>query len=590
MSVQAFVVGVAKWACIWGLCWLAVLPSAGLAQSSGKKYALLVGVETYDPAFFNRLRFAEEDVQALGQALQDLGFDVIVMTSQAPIPARKPNNAQKIMAQLEARCQRLGTNDTLIVALSGHGVMFEKQPKLPDGTRESYFCPEEADLNDLDSLVSVSSVMATIESCPAERKLLIVDACRNEAESELFKSSKSKENDLGTVGLAPRTIPKGMLAVFSCAEKEKSIEDPELQHGVFSYHLLRYLRGDASVYPRDQVSLFEMASYARRETSDYVFRKLNQDQSPVLISPAGISDWPLGPALKATLTNSIGMKLRRIPAGQFVMGNEASVDQLLAAFPYAKSYWFEDASFSHTVRITQAFYLGQFEVTVGQFGEFVRDARFQTEAEQDGKGGYGLDADGKWLQKPEFNWRNPGFPQADDHPVVNVSWKDARAFCDWLSRKEGRVYRLPTEAQWEYACRAGTRTHYYSGDDPESVAGVGNVADGTALEKYSSWTTIKSRDGYVYTAPAGSYRPNAFGLCDMHGNVWEWCHDWYDADYYQGSPTTDPAGPLSGSFRVLRGGGWSLIAAFCRSANRSWNSPGYRCSYLGFRVALVPSE
>ena len=131
--------------------------------------------------------------------------------------------------------------------------------------------------------------------------------------------------------------------------------------------------------------------------------------------------------------------------------------------------------------------------------------------------------------------------------MVNVSWNDAVAFCKWLSKKEGKTYRLPTEAEWEYACRAGTTTRYYSGDDPETLAKVGNVADAALKAKFPDWKyTIKANDGYVFTAPVGKFKPNAFGLYDMHGNAWQWCADWYGADYYATSPLDDPTGPDSG--------------------------------------------
>ena len=131
--------------------------------------------------------------------------------------------------------------------------------------------------------------------------------------------------------------------------------------------------------------------------------------------------------------------------------------------------------------------------------------------------------------------------------MVNVSWNDAVAFCKWLSRKEGKTYRLPTEAEWEYACRAGTTTRYYSGDDPETLAKVANVADATAKAKFPDWKwTIKASDGYVFTAPVGQFKPNAFGLYDMHGNAWQWCADWYGKDYYGKSPVDDPKGPDTG--------------------------------------------
>jgi formylglycine-generating enzyme required for sulfatase activity len=194
-----------------------------------------------------------------------------------------------------------------------------------------------------------------------------------------------------------------------------------------------------------------------------------------------------------------------------------------------------------------------------------------------------------WVQKPEYTWRNPGFTQSDDHPVVNVGWNDAVAFCQWLSGKEGHTYRLPTEAQWEYACRAGTTRRYYNGDDPERLAQVGNVADATMKAKFPGYRyAISSEDAYVFTAPVGRFRANAFGIYDMHGNVWEWCADWYADGYYGVSPAEDPGGPDSGELRVLRGGSWFLGPYVIQSAFRDTLTPDSRHIRGGFRVARTP--
>src|SRR5439155_6801275 len=163
--------------------------------------------------------------------------------------------------------------------------------------------------------------------------------------------------------------------------------------------------------------------------------------------------------------------------------------------------------------------------------------------------------DGKWIRSAEFNWNNPGFPVADDHPVCNVTWNDAQMFCKWLSEKEGLDYRLPTEAQWEFACRAGTITNFSSGSDPSSLQGVANIPDATprTAEPSITWAQPWS-DGFTFTAPVGSLKSNAFGLFDMHGNACEWCEDFYDANYYAISPNSDPPGPVTGRERVFRGG------------------------------------
>ena len=164
--------------------------------------------------------------------------------------------------------------------------------------------------------------------------------------------------------------------------------------------------------------------------------------------------------------------------------------------------------------------------------------------------------------------------------MVNVSWNDAIAYCKLLSDREGLKlydgYRLPTEAEWEYACRAGTTSRYESGDDPETLALVGNIADGTFKAEYPNWKspTIAARDGFINTAPVGRFRPNAFNLYDMHGNVWEWCQDGYDKNYYGQSPGADPAGPLGASDRVIRGGSWIGHPQDARSAYRDRDRSG----------------
>ncbi|MFI5455908.1 MAG: SUMF1/EgtB/PvdO family nonheme iron enzyme [Isosphaerales bacterium] len=289
---------------------------------------------------------------------------------------------------------------------------------------------------------------------------------------------------------------------------------------------------------------------------------------------------PATKPLKA-VTNTLGMKLTLIPAGEFTMG---SADGDKEAGDWEKP--------QHRVRITRSFYRDVTEVTRSQFRSFIVDEGYRTEAEKDGKGGGGWNEETKKLeQNPRYTWQNPGFEQTDEHPVVNVSWNDAQAFIAWLSRKEGKSYRLPTEAEWEYACRAGTTSRYSCGDDPEGLAAVGNVADGTAKEKHPDWYwAMAARDGFVYTAPAGRFQPNSFGLCDMHGNVWEWCSDGYDANFYKRSPQHDPPGASGASLRVIRGGSWFNVPRSCRSADRpGWFAPVGRSHDLGFRLALGQS-
>ena len=170
--------------------------------------------------------------------------------------------------------------------------------------------------------------------------------------------------------------------------------------------------------------------------------------------------------------------------------------------------------------------------------------------------------------------------------MLNVTWNDSVAFCKWLSAKEGKTYRLPTEAEWEYACRAGTETRYNNGNDPNGLAQVANVGDdrGRTTFPHVQELDIPKDSVPKFTVSVGKFPANRFGLCDMHGNVWEWCSDWYGADYYARSPVDDPRGPESGTRRVRRGGAWHSFPLWARAAFRNWNSPVSRCVNLGFRV------
>jgi formylglycine-generating enzyme required for sulfatase activity len=258
---------------------------------------------------------------------------------------------------------------------------------------------------------------------------------------------------------------------------------------------------------------------------------------------------PTGP----TFTNSIGMKFVLIPAGTFTMGSppqdiERCIKLKLGGTPAGD---FKGEGPEHEVTITQPFYLGATKVTVGQFRAFVSATGAATD-----------DA-----------WQRPEWAQTDDYPVVNVSWFTAVNFCGWLSRKEGQHYRLPTEAEWEYACRAGKAgARYCYGDDE---------AD---LTQYA-WTKANS-GGKPH--PVGRLKPNAWGLFDVHGNTWEWCQDRYDERYYKNSPRQDPAGPNGGGERVLRGGACAEPPVHCRAARRAHREPSRSHLNWSFRVVLVP--
>jgi formylglycine-generating enzyme required for sulfatase activity/serine/threonine protein kinase len=308
--------------------------------------------------------------------------------------------------------------------------------------------------------------------------------------------------------------------------------------------------------------------------------RLVSDERPMAKADAPPEKSPPPPApvetgkIPADVTNSIGMKLKLIKAGKFLMGSPNDEEGR------------GDAEVPrHEVEITKAFYLGVYPVTRGQFAAFAKDADYTTEAEIEGTG-YGYNFFNNTFVSGKYSWRQPGFKQTDDHPVVEATWNDATAFCAWLSTKEGKHYELPTEAEWEYACRAGTKTRFWCGDAEASLKGNANIADASFKEKYpADERAVSWDDGYAFTSPVGSFKANPWGLYDMHGNVYQWCADYYDATYYQNSDKNDPLNSNKSDARVLRGGSWGDRPQDCRAASR-WGAPGYHVDISGFRVAL----
>lgn len=273
------------------------------------------------------------------------------------------------------------------------------------------------------------------------------------------------------------------------------------------------------------------------------------------------------------------------------MGATEPAEALVKAFPDSgkTADYFADEYPQHRVRITRPFLLGRFEVTIGQFRRFVQETGYRSEAESDGTGGWGYNANTQQCEgrKAGYSWQVPGYPTHDEQPVVNVSYNDAQAFCRWLSQKEGAKYRLPTEAEWEYANRAGSNSRYSNSEDPAKLPQFARAIDVSRHAEFGHVQELKIElnDPTAFPAAVGSLAPNAFGLYDMHGNAWEWVADWYGEEYYANSPVDDPKGPAMGELRVRRGGGWNSFPIWLRSSFRNWNTPNSRCVNLGFRVA-----
>jgi len=559
--------------------------ATGGESANGQRWALLIGVNDY--AQFKKLRYCEYDVEALRDTLVGAGFpkDNVFMVSSAAKGVQNQPIRATIQRQLKVVLGMAEEGDMVVVSFSGHGIHISGR---------TYLCPSEANEEDpAGTMIPLTFVFDELSRCGASQKMLWIDACRNDPRRVGSREAHAKS--LSGISRSLVSPPEGILVLASCKEGEKSWEHDEFKHGVFVHYLLEGLSGKADRQSGDRnnrVSLLELYKYANVNTKRLVAKQWMESQTPELFGRI-TGDFDIAESLPQPLpseiTNSIGMKLKLIPAGEFMMGSSESAESLAKAFNLNVECS-QDEHPQHRVRITEPFYLGAHEVTQGQW-ERVMGSRLRDIKDED------------W----EF------YGDGANYPMYYVSWYDAVAFCNKLSELEGKSpyyrmtnikretfgtkpgidgadisvvggsgYRLPTEAEWEYACRAGTTTPFHFG---RMLNGTQANCDGD----YPYGTGMKGPD-LDGTTTVGSYAASAWGLYDMHGNVSEWCQDWYGADYYEQSSTTGPTGPTSGSYRVNRGGGWGSTARICRSAFRFFNSPGIRASGFGFRVAQVPSE
>lgn len=542
-----------------------------VAERATSKWLLLIGVDGY--IYLNKLQYCGSDMTALQKRLLMLGFpeEQTFILHDSALERKNEPYQSNINSVVELLFGRLGADgktlqrrglvsdgDLVVVGFSGHGVHL-------DGI--SYFCPIDARLDRKESLLSLEKLYMLLQLSPADVKLLLVDACRNDPQPSGARSSRPTVNSIKLAQSLDKP-PKGILVLSSCAPGQISVEDPELGHGVFMNYLLDGLSGQADHAEgnrNDRVSLLELYRFASARTKTHVAQKRRILQTPalrgelvgdfefgqlespppkLLVSPFSrqqasnaANAWAAHLNTPSEMKNSIGTQLVLIPAGEFLMGSD----------PGEAGRMGDERC--HRVRISKPFYLGATEVTQGEWETVMGTA--------------------PWKGKERVM-------EGDAYPASFVSWEDAAEFCERLSQREGLEYRLPTEAEWEFACRGGTTTAYHFG------------ADASRLGDYDWYFGNASLVQVNYAKRVAQKKPNRLGLFDMHGNVWEWCSDWYAADYYMASPMVDPSGPVATESRVGRGGSWCDVATSCRSAMRDWNSPSARSDFQGFRVALVP--
>jgi len=605
-------------------------------ENGGNRWAIVVGVNHYDDTDIPGLKKAVNDAKGFANSLIDYGqFDknrVFLMTEEEE-RENKPTKS-KIEQKLEYILEMSDSDDLLIFYFSGHGITDKN-------TGKGYLIPSDAnDRKLLQTSLNIEEIVTEIKKKGIRKSILMLDACRNE-----FGESKKS---LGTnMGLNSKIFQNAEVSAtfYSTKDQYFSYEDHESEYGVYTRYLLEGIQGgaDSPQYGGNGdgvVTFRELQTYVglmvdewslrnqkkqrpftkfTRETFGDIAISLSSSGSRINAeeerrdrlararrecgSRGGIWDedrsrcrekneldreeadriarekrecqarrgiwqgswckerseieaeelasriskcegeggfYENGKCVKQstvagkTFKNSIGMEFVQIPAGSFMMGCSSGDGDCES-----------DENPGHRVSISKPFYMGKYEVTQGQWWEVMGS------------------------NPSYFTSCGNGYPNTC--PVEKVSWNDIQVFLEKLNAKErGRKYRLPTEAEWEYAARAGGKTKYYWGN-----------------EVNDSYLWYDGNSGGT-THPVGQKKPNAWGLYDMIGNVYEWTGDWYDSGYYGKSPSSDPKGAESGEYRVLRGGSWDYDAERCRLSSRDYIIPDIRFRNRGFRLVLLP--
>ena len=526
--------------CLLAVSLVTVVQTSDLVAQSQKKIAFLVGVNDYFKKDLRDLQFAENDVTAVAAELKRLGFETTVLTGRGATREK----IQTGLANFIDRASKLESDDIVFAMFSGHGQELQSviEKRVPANDQMTvvkrvetipYFCARDAIPYDRDShllrgkseqeiteefkLISINRLIGDLNrKSNSLRNVLVVDACRNDPAKGGGKSANIS-------GGMVRDLPEGLSILFSARSGQQSWEssDTKIKHGVMSHFLLEGLRGGAA--DENEITWSDLTSYVLKRVERNAGKLAGDPQR--IQTPHAISNSTgllvLGkvdvkpkavPKLKPTpkpkpksvantilrsTSNQIGMNFRLIPAGTFIMGSPISENGRSKDEP------------QHEVQLVDSYWMATHEVSQEQ-----------------------------WYSVMKTRPWSGASPNESDAAASKISWEDANEFCTALSIKEGYAYRLPTEAEWERACRAGTQSTFSFGNQRGQ------------LERYG-WSPVNAGDD---AEPVGQKLPNQYGLYDMHGNVWEWCSDWYGENYYLQSPKRDPVGPETGTTKVLRSG------------------------------------
>jgi formylglycine-generating enzyme required for sulfatase activity len=560
---------------------LALLVLLAVPVSAAERVALVIG----NGAYADRpLRNPVNDAADLAAALERLGFQVLRYTDL---------DRKGMHRALQAFRDALRGKELGLFYYAGHGAQHHNR---------NYLIPVRAEIRDAADLpveaLEADSVLAQMQSAGNTVSVVILDACRNLPYPGADRA--------GERGLARLDAIRGSLVAYATGPGSVAL-DGDGRNSPYAAALLAEI-GKPGV---TLTELFNNVGWAvARATNNaqepwystsplpkiYLVQE-QQPPPPVPSGPVASPSMPTpsrppvpqeapaagsrlqpGQVFRDTLNDGTrGPAMVVIPAGEFWMGS-----------PEDEAGRSDDER-RHRVTVV-AFAMGQYEVTVGELRRFVDATGYKTDAERNEGNHQGCFAGsvtsyGYW--RSGLNWRNPGYYQKDDQPVTCVTWNDAVAYSIWLSQQTSQGYRLPSEAEWEYAARAGTTKARYWGDDPNQACRYANVADQTKSPEGHFWDDPKHdcMDGYWYPAPVGSFQANDWNLYDMLGNVWEWTCSLYDKDY--GGAETRCANKGSSTVIVERGGSWHLAPPGVRSASRFGYSPAYRNFSAGFRLARL---
>ncbi|GAA4418886.1 hypothetical protein GCM10023187_52740 [Nibrella viscosa] len=508
-----------------------------------RRLALVVGNKDYQHV--RPLKNPLNDAQDMSRALETLGFEVITLTN---------TTFPQLTAGLNRLKDKLTTSDVVVIYYSGHGLSY---------AGKNYLLPIDADIRCLEQVeeygISLNRILSDISARRVQNSFVFLDACRNLPNLQVCdKTSK----DLVAAGglVRPTNNPRGSMVVYATREGSTADDNVSGRNGLFTEALLQYLL-------RPNWGIRSMLD----ETTKTVVSKSGGEQRPgrydelegdfvFVLKPAEV------PLVEKRTSGADATVTRTAPAGESVKSEVATArPQKFLELPFAELVYVPGGTFQmgdtrnegyadetpvHTVTVSP-FLMGKYEVTQRQWEDIMGS--------------------------------NPSrFKDCPDCPVEQVSWEEVQVFLQKLNARTGGKYRLPTEAEWEYAAGGGAvarRSRFGNGQDVLDPA----QANFDGSEQYKQGYSVAG-EYRGKTVRVGSFGANPLGLYDMAGNVWEWCQDWFGSDYYARSSSHNPAGPATGTHRVLRGGSWLLSPRSCRSAYRSNGTPGARDNDFGFRV------